>query len=65
MEVFYSRFTSEQTERAGAIAEEFGIIKSGGSDFHGANKPDIRIGVGTGNLAVPMSRLKELRKHIK
>ena len=65
MEVFYSRFTPEQTEVAGVIAEEFGIVKSGGSDFHGANKPDIRIGVGTGNLAVPMSQLEELRKRIK
>ena len=62
MEVYYPRFTEEQTLLAAAIAEEFGLVKSGGSDFHGANKPDIRIGVGTGSLRVRMSCLEELRK---
>ena len=62
MEVFYPRFTEEQTRSACEIAEEFGLLKSGGSDFHGANKPDIRIGVGTGSLSVPMEWLAELKK---
>ena len=64
MEVFYPKFSPEQTELAGRIAEEFGLIKSGGSDFHGANKPDIRIGVGRGSLAVPVAQLEELRTRI-
>ena len=64
MEVFYSKFSPEQTELAGQIAEEFCLIKSGGSDFHGANKPDIRIGVGRGSLAVPVAQLEELRTRI-
>ncbi len=64
MEVYYPKFNAEQSRVAAQIAEEFGLIKSGGSDFHGENKPDIRIGVGRGELAVPMARLKELKSRI-
>lgn len=65
MEVWYPKFTGEQTELACRIAEEFSLVKSGGSDFHGDNKPDIRIGVGRGDLRVTMSTLEELRTRIK
>lgn len=54
MEAYYSKFSSEETELACRIAEEFGLVKSGGSDFHGANKPAIRLSIGKGNLRVPM-----------
>ena len=53
MEVRYPLFDREQTELAGAIAREFGLLPSGGSDFHGANKPHISLGTGRGELAVP------------
>lgn len=62
METFYPRFDDAQTKLACRIAEEFGLLKSGGSDFHGANKPDIRIGVGRGTLEVPLTLLEELKK---
>ena len=62
MEVYYSKFTEDQTALAEKIAEEFGLVKSGGSDFHGSNKPDISIGTGRGNLAVPLESLEELKK---
>jgi len=62
MEVYYSKFTHEETELAGRMAEEFDLIKSGGSDFHGANKPNICLGVGTGNLRIPMDCFFKLRK---
>ncbi len=61
MEVSYPRFDAEQTALAAKIAEEFGILPSGGSDFHGANKPDIQIGSGTGTLCVGMEILEALR----
>lgn len=64
MEVYYPRFNEEQTALAGLIAEEFGLIKSGGSDFHGENKPDIHLGTGTGTLRVSRSCLEELKKKI-
>ena len=62
MEVYYPGFSEAQTALACEIAEEYGLAKSGGSDFHGSNKPDIRMGVGTGSLRVSMECLEELRK---
>lgn len=54
MEVFYPRFDQKTTALAGKIAAEYGILPSGGSDFHGENKPDIQLGWGTGSLRVPL-----------
>ena len=53
METLYPMFDDEQTQAAQAIAAEFGLLPSGGSDFHGDNKPHIRLGVGQGTLQVP------------
>ncbi|MBQ8834941.1 MAG: PHP domain-containing protein [Oscillospiraceae bacterium] len=65
MEALYPKFSGEQTRLARQIAEEFGILISGGSDFHGANKPDIQLGSGRGELRVPMSCLDALRRQSK
>ena len=61
MEVLYSTFDETLTAKAIAIADEFGLKYSGGSDFHGDNKPDISMGVGRGNLAIPLAFLTQLR----
>ncbi|MBO5836638.1 MAG: PHP domain-containing protein [Oscillospiraceae bacterium] len=53
MEVYYSKFSPEQTALAEQIAKKYGLLPSGGSDYHGDNKPDIFLGVGRGDLRVP------------
>ena len=53
MECYYSTYDEATTQRALEISREFGLLPSGGSDFHGMRKPDIEIGSGRGNLAVP------------
>ena len=60
METDYVTYDAATTERARAIAAEFDLLPSGGSDFHGTNKPDIRIGIGKGSLAVPMAYYEAL-----
>jgi len=60
METEYSTFTREQRALAREIAGEFGLAESGGSDFHGENKPDILLGTGRGDLAVPVEYLRGL-----
>ena len=62
MEVYYSKYTPEQTALAHKIAAEYGIVASGGSDYHGTGKPDIHMGVGKGNLCIPLECLRELKK---
>ena len=65
MEVLYPKYKPEETALAHKIAEEFGILKSGGSDFHGDNKPDIAMGSGRGTLAVPTEYMLKLRQRSK
>ena len=61
MEVLYPKYSPEETALAAKIADEFGILPSGGSDFHGDNKPDIALGSGRGNLRVSCSFLAKLK----
>lgn len=61
METMYPLFDEAATHLLRGMACEFGFLESGGSDFHGAAKPDIRIGVGRGTLAVPDAVLEQLR----
>jgi len=46
LEVYYSQHTAEDVERFGRFAARRGLLATGGSDFHGATKPHIRLGIG-------------------
>ncbi len=59
LEVFYSSNINNDTDYLRSLANKYGLIMTGGSDFHGSNKPDIDIGVGRGNLVVPQSVLTQ------
>ena len=61
METLYSTFTPEQTEAAKAFVKQYNLHESGGSDFHGAAKPDIQLGVGRSNLCIPYAFYEKLR----
>lgn len=65
MEVQHSTYDDETITRAKAVADEFGLLYSGGSDFHGEPKPDVRLGVGKGNLDVPEAYLEALATRSK
>lgn len=54
METIYSTFDDETTALAFRMADQYGLLPSGGSDYHGSRKPHISMGTGQGNLAVPM-----------
>ena len=62
MEVLYSTYTPEQTEKAKNLADKFGLLYSGGSDFHGEGKPDISLGTGYGNLKIPYEFYQKLKQ---
>ena len=61
METVYVTYDGPTTELAKQTARRFGLKESGGSDFHGDNKPDIRLGEGRGALAVPLEFLQGLK----
>lgn len=61
-EVYYSTYTEEDTTFMKKMCEKYGLIESGGSDFHGETKPNLEIGSGYGNLRVPYSCYEQLKK---
>ena len=61
VEGYYTDYTPDMELRYRAMAKELGLVISGGSDYHGANKPHIAIGKGRGNLEIPYSVLDGLR----
>ena len=51
------------TARYLALARKLGMLKTGGTDFHGGNKPGLLLGTGRdGNVSVPRAVLDELRE---
>ncbi|MBR5827051.1 MAG: PHP domain-containing protein [Clostridia bacterium] len=54
MEVIYTEYDEEKTQEAKRLAEKYGILPSGGSDYHGVSKPGVYLGKGRGNLVIPM-----------
>lgn len=52
VECYYSIFTDSQTKEILEITKKSNLYISGGSDYHGENKPSIKLGIGLGNLNV-------------
>ncbi|HEX3748709.1 MAG TPA: PHP domain-containing protein [Bryobacteraceae bacterium] len=62
IEAYHSDHDAEHTARYLALAEQYGMRVTGGSDFHGDVKPGVKLGSGYhGNLHVPDDLLTRLR----
>jgi hypothetical protein len=62
LEVYHSDHRPADVERYAALAEKLNLAVTGGSDFHGAVKPNIHLGTGAnGNLNVSRKVLEDLR----
>lgn len=64
IEALYPEHSQAQTLEYLALARRLGLGVSGGSDFHGAAKPEIEVGRGRGNLRVDISVLDLLRARL-
>ena len=63
MECRHSVFTPEQAQRLEAFCREHHLLCSGGSDFHGTRKPDVRLG-NEGGLTIPEAFLSNWPRQI-
>lgn len=63
LEALYSSYRRHERAGYADLARRFGLVPSGGSDFHGRYKPELQIGIGYGDLVVDGSVLEELRSH--
>lgn len=63
LEAEYSLYRRHEREGYAALARRFGLLPSGGSDYHGHYKPGLHLGVGYGDLRVDESVADALREH--
>ena len=63
LEAMYTNYTPEQEQAVRVLAAERGLLCTGGTDYHGARKPDIALGRGFGNLRVPYALLEKLKEY--
>ena len=63
IEVMHSSYDECKIATSIALATEYNLLPSGGSDFHGNNKPGISLGVGKGNLDIPYEYYENLLKY--
>ena len=62
LECWYSEFSPQKQAWLARQADRFGLCATGGSDYHGTRKPQLSIGSGTGDLAVPYEVLEKLKE---
>ncbi|MFH0808991.1 MAG: PHP domain-containing protein [Pseudomonadota bacterium] len=61
VEVYYTEHSEKQERLYSEAARSCGLIMTGGSDYHGANKEDTELGKGHGNLRIPYGVLEEVK----
>jgi len=61
LEVIHPDHKPEDQKRFTELAAEFGLLTTGGSDFHGAHKPGVQLGQGR----PPYVFLEKLRERLE
>jgi predicted metal-dependent phosphoesterase TrpH len=63
IEAYHSDHGAAETRLYLRLAKRYGLMVTGGSDFHGSPKPEVRLGTGyAGNLHLPGDLLERLRE---
>jgi predicted metal-dependent phosphoesterase TrpH len=65
VEVRCGRSTPAEIARWEGLARDAGLLPSGGSDFHGDNKPDLKVGTGRGKMRIPLEWLEALEERAR
>lgn len=65
IEAYYSTHSPRDVKYIKELALKNRLKLSGGSDFHGTNKPKLDLATGYGNLQVPYDIIEELKKGVK
>lgn len=62
LEVYHSSNNKLESMKLQEMAVRHHLLPTGGSDFHGGNKPDISIGTGRGGLRVSFLLLEDIKR---
>jgi hypothetical protein len=65
IESYYPEHPPRLVARYNEMAERFSLLITGGTDFHGAVKPEIKMGSGTGNLTIPFEIYENLMSSLE
>lgn len=65
IEALYSSHCEADEAYVRRLARQNGLLISGGSDYHGTNKPDIHIGTGHGNLKIPYELVEKMEDWLR
>lgn len=60
LEAYYGEYRAAEQRYFVALAARLDLLVTGGSDYHGAHKPGLRLGRGRGGLQVPDEVLEKL-----
>ena len=61
IEAIYSTYSPAEERQIRKLSTKYDLLLSGGSDFHGENKPGLDLGTGYGKLYVPEEVLTKLK----
>lgn len=64
IEVYYTSNSDADTRLTLKYAQEFDLIPTGGSDYHGSVKPKIELGCGHGGLRISYQVLEKIKEFI-
>lgn len=64
VEVYHSSNNMYESDKLRSMALKLGLLTSGGSDFHGIIKPNIKMGIGRGGMKIPMRLLDNIKEVI-
>lgn len=64
IEALYSTYSRQEERNMLNLAKKYDLLISGGSDFHGGNKPGLDLAVGYGKLFVPEDVLKKIQERL-
>jgi len=59
IEVYYIENSLEQTKFLETVARKNNLLMTGGTDYHGENKPGVTLGTGRGNMNIPYRLMKD------
>lgn len=65
IEAIYSTYTARDERQIRYLAQKYHLLISGGSDFHGSNKPGLDMGNGYGKLFVPGGVLSDIKRSLR
>ncbi|MGN0941825.1 MAG: PHP domain-containing protein [Selenomonadaceae bacterium] len=65
MEQWYPSYREPEKAFAAEMIETLGLVATGGTDYHGFNRPNVSMGTGrNGNMRIPLSALDNVKKKI-